>query len=112
MGATFSGSTTYGGPSVAHISGEPFVTNGDSIETTFDINLFSAVAEVDLGQCRRCGECEKACPYDAVSVTPDGAAVDSHRCKGCGLCAGACPVGAIAPGGFTDREILAGLRPV
>ncbi|HNQ97065.1 MAG TPA: RnfABCDGE type electron transport complex subunit B [Treponemataceae bacterium] len=38
------------------------------------------------------GDCEKACPFDAIHVAEDGIPhVDYTKCTGCGICTGACP---------------------
>jgi len=52
------------------------------------------VAEVDEGSCIGCGDCETACPFDAVHV-PYRAEVTWERCMGCGVCEGQCSTGAI-----------------
>ncbi len=42
--------------------------------------------------CLGMGSCERACPFDAIHVGPDGLArVDRERCTGCGRCVEACP---------------------
>jgi ferredoxin len=48
-------------------------------------------AVVDLVNCNGCGRCVVDCPYEAVTMTPTGAAVLAARCAACGICAGACP---------------------
>lgn len=38
------------------------------------------------------GDCEAACPFDAIRVRSDGVArVDREKCVGCGVCVGVCP---------------------
>ncbi len=48
--------------------------------------------------CQRClaKKCVAACPFDAISVTGNGAFIDQSKCKECGRCAAACPYHAIA----------------
>jgi heterodisulfide reductase subunit A len=75
------------------------------------ITLDGWVAQVNPEACVGCGECAKACPFQAMEMVGEGkklkAQVATAACKGCGVCAGACPSGAIIPAGFTDEMILA-----
>ncbi|MDD7510851.1 MAG: RnfABCDGE type electron transport complex subunit B [Peptostreptococcaceae bacterium] len=41
--------------------------------------------------CIGLGDCEFACPYNAIKVIDGVAQVDRNACVGCGLCAKACP---------------------
>lgn len=42
--------------------------------------------------CLGYGDCEDACPFDAIHVKENGLPkVDRDKCTGCGLCVGACP---------------------
>jgi len=44
--------------------------------------------------CIGLGSCVKACPFDALSLGPDGLPqVDPYRCTGCGTCVRTCPLG-------------------
>ena len=45
--------------------------------------------------CIGCKKCEKACKFEAVTVTDNLAMIDPEKCKNCGLCAKECPTGAI-----------------
>lgn len=40
--------------------------------------------------------CKKACAFEAISITPRGAYIDQTQCRECGKCAEACPYNAIA----------------
>ncbi len=69
---------------------------------------FSVV--IDAALCRGCGRCLKACPYQAVSLKPNGdigftAVVDEALCKGCGNCISVCPSNA-ADSPFRDQVYL------
>lgn len=71
--------------------------------------------QCDFG-CIGFGDCEVACPFDAIHVAPDGIPhVDYAKCTGCGLCVAACPnlllelvprdrTGAIAPCSNRDTK--------
>jgi heterodisulfide reductase subunit A len=52
-------------------------------------------ANVNKETCAKCGLCELNCPYDAISLKPDGAEVDEILCRGCGTCLANCPSEAI-----------------
>ena len=42
--------------------------------------------------CLGLGDCENACPFDAIHILDDGLPhVIEDKCTGCGLCAEACP---------------------
>ena len=41
--------------------------------------------------CMGLGDCEAACPYDAIHVCNGVAVVDKDKCKACTLCVKACP---------------------
>lgn len=42
--------------------------------------------------CLGLGDCVRACPFDALFLSPDGiAAVDYDKCTGCGVCVPVCP---------------------
>jgi NAD-dependent dihydropyrimidine dehydrogenase PreA subunit len=53
------------------------------------------VASSDADLCQGCGECEKACVFNAVRVN-GVAAVDREKCMGCGVCVERCQTGAIS----------------
>lgn len=42
-------------------------------------------------KCIGCGECVKACPQQALSITDAGIVTDHGRCNLCGTCAAICP---------------------
>lgn len=47
--------------------------------------------------CQSClaKKCVKACPFGAITSTPQGAVIDQAKCKKCGKCVAACPYNAI-----------------
>ncbi len=52
--------------------------------------LYGGAAACAYG-CLGLGDCERVCPYGAISVCNGVATVDPELCKACGLCVGACP---------------------
>ncbi len=58
--------------------------------------------------CIRFGDCIKACPYDAISLTPRGLPkIDYSKCVGCGRCVSACPKNIIKLAPKTQQIYLA-----
>ena len=47
------------------------------------------VAQIDPELCAACGDCETACPFDAIHVNGT-AVVDTNKCMGCGVCGVTC----------------------
>ena len=69
------------------------------------------INRVDAELCRACGECEKACCFEAIKVTRvtgsrQQAMVAEALCTGCGVCNVACPTGAAALSHFKDEQII------
>jgi heterodisulfide reductase subunit A2 len=71
--------------------------------------LDPAIAKAEQSLCAGCGQCVKACPYEALQVVDGYANVDSYQCKGCGTCAGACPNKAMTLTHYDDRQLIAEL---
>ncbi len=53
------------------------------------------VAVPDPDSCRQCGICAKSCPFQAVSMSPDGPLISEDSCMGCGVCSHSCPGNAL-----------------
>ena len=77
------------------------------------------VAGSDELLCNGCSQCEKVCPYGAITyetklINDHGiredrrvAVVTSALCQGCGACTVTCPSGAMDLQGCSNRQILA-----
>jgi heterodisulfide reductase subunit A2 len=75
------------------------------------VDLEPLVSQVDTDKCTWCGECLKACPYNAIEKVICGdkevAMVIASLCKGEGACVPVCPQDAIAVEGFRNDQIIA-----
>jgi heterodisulfide reductase subunit A2 len=75
------------------------------------VDLEPLIAQVDTAKCTWCGECLKACPYNAIEKMicddKEVATVIASLCKGAGPCVPVCPQDAIAIEGFRNDQILA-----
>lgn len=80
----------------------------------------ACVAHPDEWMCNGCSQCEKVCPYGAITYVekefkmPDRtkkmrrvAQVNEAVCQGCGACTVTCPSGAMDLKGFSNSEIMA-----
>ena len=80
----------------------------------------ACTANPNENMCNGCGQCEKVCPYGAISyvdkdfrgpnrttITRHVSQVNSAMCHGCGACTVACPSGAMDLLGFSNKQILA-----
>ena len=78
------------------------------------------VAQPDEMMCNGCSNCEKVCPYNAITYVDKEfrgpnrttlirrvAQVNPAVCQGCGACTVACMSGAMDLKGFSNRQILA-----
>ena len=78
------------------------------------------VAKSDELMCNGCSNCEKVCPYGAISYVDKEfrgpnrttlirrvATVNPAVCQGCGACTVACPSGAMDLQGFSNSQIMA-----
>ena len=75
------------------------------------MDLEPLIARVNPDRCTWCGECLKACPYNAVQKiswdTKDIAYIVGSQCKGEGACVPVCPYDALDIEGYTDAQITA-----
>lgn len=75
------------------------------------VDLEPLIAHVDTDKCTWCGECLKACPYNAIEKVicddKEVATVIASLCKGAGPCVPVCPNDAIEIEGFRDNQIMA-----
>jgi heterodisulfide reductase subunit A-like polyferredoxin len=65
---------------------------------------------IDAEQCRLCGRCLQACPYQAITIRQNDydnwhAVIDETLCKGCGNCISVCPSNA-ADSPYRDQQFL------
>ena len=76
-------------------------TEGELVE---DVTL--PVARVDKSRCTLCGDCARACQYNAIAVLPEHVMVFDQLCHGCGACSIVCPEDAI----FEEARRIGELR--
>jgi MinD superfamily P-loop ATPase len=62
------------------------------------------VAVRDAALCTRCGECERRCRFEAITVD----AISEANCEGCGLCVLACPAQALRLEAVENGRVLTG----
>jgi len=73
------------------------------------VQVDAATARIDEELCSGCGQCARACSFEALSLHPVTGVmrVNSVLCQGCGACAAACPSGAIDLRQYRFAQILA-----
>ena len=84
-------------------------TKSYSFVSKGELDLEPIIAQIDKDLCTWCGECEKACPFDAIRKEKHGqkevAVINNSICKGCGMCLPVCPYNAIDLIAYSDKEI-------
>jgi len=72
------------------------------------MELSGAVASVDTGECVRCLNCLRVCPYGAPRFDPEvgRVGIDPAACQGCGICCATCPALAIDLRHSRDRQFV------
>ena len=73
-----------------------------------DVNVM--IPSINKQKCTLCGECAKACRYNALAVLPKDIMFFSELCHGCGLCKLVCPYNAINEVPKKIGEILYGSK--
>ncbi|MCE8426613.1 MAG: 4Fe-4S binding protein [Candidatus Methanoperedens sp.] len=60
--------------------------------------------------CNGCGNCIKACPYNALTLENMKATLSPLACTGCGICVPVCPIKGIEIRNFTRDQLKAQLK--
>ncbi len=63
-------------------------------------------------ECNGCGDCVKACPYNALNLEGGKAVLSPLACTGCGICVPACPVKGIEIRNYTRNQLKAQLKAI
>jgi heterodisulfide reductase subunit A len=103
------------GPKFAHesiVQAHGAVSRAVTVLSKKEIKAEGVVNHVDTRLCRACGECEKACGFEAIKVEAinegrELAVVTASLCTACGACNVACPTGAASLAHFRDEQINA-----
>jgi heterodisulfide reductase subunit A len=61
-------------------------------------------------ECNGCGDCVKACPYNALTLSGGKAVLSPLACTGCSICVPACPIKGIEIRNFTRNQLKAQLK--
>ncbi len=62
--------------------------------------------------CNGCGDCVKACPYNALSLENGKALLSPLACTGCGICVPACPIKGIEIRNYARDQLKAQLEAI
>jgi uncharacterized Fe-S center protein len=66
----------------------------------------TALSFVIGDNCKRCGECVKHCPADAITLDDIKAHIDQDKCIGCAECLAVCRFGAVEYDWDAEDEVL------
>lgn len=56
--------------------------------------------------CLGLGDCQEACPFDAISMKDGIAQIDPNKCRACGVCVATCPRNAIEMRLLHDKSLV------
>ncbi len=63
-------------------------------------------------ECNGCGDCVKACPYNALNLEGGKAVLSPLACTGCGICVPACPIKGIEIRNYTRNQLKAQIKAI
>jgi uncharacterized Fe-S center protein len=100
--------------SVAHFTGHCATCFGATIKTLGmgcagkrgKMKQHAALSLVIGDDCKRCGECVKHCPADAITLDDIKAHIDQDKCIGCAECLAVCRFGAVEYDWHEEGEVL------
>jgi uncharacterized Fe-S center protein len=100
--------------SVAHFTGHCATCFGATIKTLGmgcagkrgKMKQHAALKLVIGDDCKRCGECVKHCPADAITLGKVKAHIDQDKCIGCAECLAVCRFGAVECNWGEETEVL------
>lgn len=95
---TVSGSLAVSVPNSQYIDCDVEEPNGaiflkPVFEVSYPVNVL--VPEVDISKCNECGNCARACQFNAIAVVKGKVLIFPQICHHCGACVLACPKDAI-----------------
>ena len=100
--------------SVAHFTGHCATCFGATIKTLGmgcagkrgKMKQHAALTLIIGDDCKRCGECLKHCPADAITLGKVKAHIDRDKCIGCAECLAVCRFGAVDCNWGEETEVL------